>query len=122
VRRLSPDLAEDPLARCLVLDSRSPAAVTRRQCGQALDVEAGDQMRDGVTGASSCGAGGLLGVVAGGDGHEHGSPGNLNRGSSLRAAEQGQCPVLGVGERPEWILTCGATWWPPFRGSRDHRS
>lgn len=50
---------------------------------QALGVEAGDQVGEGVAGASSGGAGGLLVVVGSGDGQEHDGPGDLGGGGGL---------------------------------------
>ena len=55
------DLAEDPLPRRLVVGRPTSAAVAGRQGRQALGVEAGDQVRDGVAGASAGGAGGRPG-------------------------------------------------------------
>ncbi len=78
--------------------------MTGRNGGQALGVEAGNQVRDRVAGASSGGAGGLLIVVTSGDGQEHDGPRGLDRGSGLRSAEQGQGGDLVVGEGPERIL------------------
>ncbi len=72
--------------------------------GDALGVEACDQAGDGVAGASAGGAGGLLIVVAAGDGQEHGGPRDLDGGCGLGPADLGQCQSLVVGERPERIL------------------
>lgn len=71
---------------------------------QSLGVEARDQVRDGVAGASAGGAGGLLIVVAGGDGQEHDGPGDLGGGCGLRPAELGQGLTLLGGEFAERVL------------------
>jgi hypothetical protein len=72
--------------------------------GQALDIEPGDEMGDGVAGAAAGGAGGLLVVITASDGQEHGGPRDLGGGRGLRPAELGRGGALVVGERPEWIL------------------
>ena len=80
----------------VAVDGRPPAAVAGRQGGQALGVEAGDQVGDGVAGAAAGGAGGLLVVVAAGDGQEDAGPGDLGGRGGLRPAELGQgLPLLG---------------------------
>ncbi len=63
-------------------------------------VEAGDQVRDGIPGASAGGEGGLLVVVATGYGQEHGGPRDLGGGCGLGSAEQSQDRDLVVGQRP----------------------
>jgi hypothetical protein len=78
--------------------------MARRGGGQAFGVEAGDEMRDGVAGATAGGEGGLLIVVAARDGQEHGGAGDLDGGCDLRAADSGEFQALGFGERPEGIL------------------
>ena len=90
--------------------------------GRALGVEAGHEMGDGVAGASAGGAGGLLIVVAAGDGQEHGGPRDLGGGRGLRPAELGQGRALGVGERAEGILLATGHRRPPWlRGQRFYR-
>jgi len=78
--------------------------VAGREGVQAFDVESSDQVRDGVAGATTCGASGLLIVAASGDGQEHRGPGDLDGGCDLGSAELGEGVMLGVGERPERIL------------------
>src|SRR4051812_2596576 len=80
------------------------AAMAGRRRGGALGVEAGDRVRDGVAGASAGGTGGLLVVVAGGDGQEHDGPGDLGGGCGLRPAELGQGLTLLRGEFAERVL------------------
>ena len=53
-----------------------------RQGRQPLGVEAGDQVRDGVAGAAADGTGGLLIVVARGDGQEELGPGTSTAGAA----------------------------------------
>jgi hypothetical protein len=89
-RRLSPGLAKDSLSGGLVVGARLLAPMAESQGSQALGVEAGDQVRDGVAGASAGRAGGLLVVAAGGDGQEDPSPGDLDGQGDLEAAELGQ--------------------------------
>jgi len=61
--------------------------VAGRQRGEALGVEAGDEVRDGIAGAAAGGAGGVLVVVAAGDGQEDPGPGDLDGGCRLGPAE-----------------------------------
>jgi hypothetical protein len=98
------DLGQDPFPRRRAIDGQTPAAVAGRGGRQALGVEAGDEVRDGVAGASAGGAGGLLKVVAAGDGQEHDGPRDLGGGYGLGPAELGQGRDLVVGEGPEGIL------------------
>jgi hypothetical protein len=102
--RLSPDLAEDPLAGRLVIDSRLPAALAGRCGGQAVPVKAGDQVGDGIDGTSADGTGGLLRVIAAGDGQEDLGPDDLGSGLGLRSTELGQGLAFGVGEQPKGVL------------------
>jgi hypothetical protein len=70
-------------------------------------------MGDGVAGAASGGAGGLLIVVAAGDGQEDAGPRDLRGGCGLRPAELGQGRALIVGEGPEGIGLAAGHRWPP---------
>ena len=88
----------------MIIDSRLPTALAWCEGGQTFDVEAGDQVRDGVTGASAGGARGLLVVVAAGDGQEDLGTDDLDSGLGLRPAELGQGLEFGVGERPKGVL------------------
>ena len=83
-------------------------------------VEASDEVGDGIAGASSGGAGGLLVVVAGGDGQEHDGPRDLGGGRGLGSAELSQGRDLGVSEGPEGILF--ASGHNGLRGSRSRLS
>ena len=78
------------LTRGMVIDSWMASAVARRCGGQALGVEAGDQMRDGIAGTAAGRACGGLVVLTPGDGQEHGRPGDLGGGCGLGSAEVGQ--------------------------------
>ena len=80
---LASDLLEDPLSRGMVIGPRVAAPMAWREGGQALGVEAGDQVRDGVAGATPGGDGSSLIVVAARDGQEHGGAGDLHRGCGL---------------------------------------
>ena len=90
--------------------------MTGSQGTQAFGVEAGDQMRDGVAGASSGGAGGVLIVIAAVDGQDHGDACDLNGGRGLRPTDLSVGLALGVGDWPEGILF--ATGHGGLRGSR----
>ena len=92
------------MASGLIVDRLTTAAVAGREGVQAFDVESGDQMRDGIAGAATCGASGLLIVAASGDGQEHQGSGDLDGGCDLGSTDLGEGVVLGVGERPEGIL------------------
>ena len=100
----TPRFAEDPLACLMIIESRLPAAVARRRRGRALGVEAGDQVGDGVAGASAGRAGSGLVVVTPGDGQERGDPGDVDGGSGLGPAAPGQFVAFAVGDRPEGVL------------------
>jgi hypothetical protein len=88
----------------VIIDSRLAAAMARREGRQALGVEAGDQVRDGVAGATTRGASGQLIIAAARNGQEHGGPSDLHGGCGVGPAELGQGLTLGVAERPERIL------------------
>jgi hypothetical protein len=88
----------------MTIEARLPAAMARRQGGQALDIEAGDQVGDGVAGASAGGAGSPLVVIAGGDGQEDPGSGDFGGGGDLGAADMGQGREFVVGEGTEGIL------------------
>ena len=92
-------------ARCLRAVGRPPAAaVAGRQRGEALGVEAGDEVGDGVAGAAADGAGRVLVVVAGGDGQEDLGPDDLGGRGGLRAAELDQFLPLRLGQLAERVL------------------
>ena len=81
-----------------------PAAVAGRQGGEALGVEAGDEVGDGVAGAAADGAGGVLVVVAAGDGQEDLGADDLGGRGGLRAAELVQFLPLRLGQLAERVL------------------
>jgi hypothetical protein len=81
---------------------------------EALGVEPGDQVGDGVAGASASGVGSRLIVVSSGDGQEHRGPRDLSGGRGLRPAELSQGRALGVGERAKGILLATGHRWPPW--------
>ena len=58
-----------------------------RQCGQALGIEAGDELRDGVAGAPADGTGRGLVVVAARDGQQELGAGDFDGGCGLGPAE-----------------------------------
>ena len=88
----------------MVIGARHPAGVSGREGEEALDIEAGDQVRDGIAGTSAGGAGGGLVIVAAGDGQEHRRASDLNGRSGLRTTEEREFLKLRVGQRPERIL------------------
>jgi hypothetical protein len=91
-----------------------------RQGGQPVSIEAGDQVGDGLGRASADRAGGLLVVIAAGDGQEDLGPDDLDGGTDLRSAELRQRPAFGFGERPEGVLL--ATRHGGLRVVRGHPS
>src|SRR6267154_357008 len=106
----------------MIIDSRLPTALAWCEGGQTFDIEPGDQVGDGVAGASAGVACGLLVVIAAGDGQEHGGSSDLDGGSGPRPTEIGQGLPLGIGERPERILLAAGHRWPPCRREAAHRS
>jgi hypothetical protein len=72
--------------------------------GQPVPVEAGNQVGDGINGASADRAGGLLIVITAGDGQEDLGPGDMDSGLGLRPTELGQGLAFGVGEQPKGVL------------------
>src|SRR5262249_54227260 len=101
---LASDLLEDPLSRSMVIGPRLAAAMAWREGGQALGVEAGDQVRDGVAGAPPGGDDSSLIVVAARDGQEHGGAGDLDRGCGLGPTDPREFLALEFGERAERVL------------------
>jgi hypothetical protein len=85
------------------MDERMASAMPGRQGGQALGVEAGDQVRDGIAGTTAGRAGGGLVVVTPGDGQEHGGSGDLDGGCGLGPAETSECLAFDISERAERI-------------------
>ena len=81
----------------MVIGPRLAAAMAWREGGQALGVEAGDQVRDSVAGSS-------LVVVAARDGQEHGGAGDLDRGCGLGPTDPREFLALEFGERAERVL------------------
>ena len=88
------DLAEDPSCGRLIIEGRSATSMPGRQGGQALGVEAGDEVGDRVAGATAHGVGRVLIVVAACDGQEELGSGDLDGRSHLRPAQLDQGLVL----------------------------
>ena len=82
----------------MVIGPRLAAAMAWREGGQALGVEAGDQVRDSVAGSS-------LVVVAARDGQEHGGAGDLDRGCGLGPTDPREFPLPTVVQRRARVHT-----------------
>jgi hypothetical protein len=78
--------------------------VARVERGEALGVEAGDEVRDGGAGASPDREGGPPVAVAVCHGQEHGGAGDAGGGLGLRPTDAAEDRRLVVGERPERVL------------------
>src|SRR4051794_25697303 len=97
------DLIEDPSHVRLIIDGRPAAAMPRRQCGEALGVEASDEVRDGVAGTTADGMGRGLVVVAASDGQKEFRAGDLDGRSHLGAAELAEGLLLVRGQLTERV-------------------
>jgi hypothetical protein len=85
--------------------------VARVEGGEALGVEAGDEVRDGGAGAPPDGDGSLLVAVAPGHGQEHGGACDTGGGLGLRTTDLAEGEGLLGGERPERVVLAARHRW-----------